>query len=102
MALALAWLTISIPFVYAQQQNLKQAVANVTAAAEEECNGIFGNTTEEKTESGNNTLSEYLHDMHQHMHCAPELVKHSKCHPPSLYYAFHPELLSPPPELALS
>lgn len=103
MCLALAWLTISIPFVYSYQQDLKAqaAMTDVSAEAEEECT-LFGNTTEEKTESNGNTLSEYLHDMHHHLHYVAALEKHSKCHPSDLYYAYHPELISPPPEHALS
>jgi uncharacterized protein YciW len=102
MALALAWLTVSIPFVYSSQQEMSTSkiVANAVPA-EEECNP-FANTTEEKTENSGNSLSEYLHDMHLHVQYLTTLTKYSKCHPSDLYYAFHPELISPPPESALS
>ncbi|HYE56339.1 MAG TPA: hypothetical protein VD996_15930 [Chitinophagaceae bacterium] len=103
MALALAWLTVSIPFVYDCQQRLtdKEVVANLTTPMEEECNS-FANTTEEKHEGGSNSLSEYIHDMHLQMHYIGVVAKYRKCHPSDLYYAYHPELISPPPESALS
>jgi len=100
MMLALAWLTISIPFVYnSQQQN--QQVSEIATGMEEETNP-FANTTEEKSESGVNTLSEYLHDMHNNASYDVLLEKYSKCHPSDLYYAFHPELITPPPDIALA
>jgi hypothetical protein len=98
MMLALAWLTVSIPFVYNSQQQYQQ-VTQMETGVEEEANP-FANTTEEKSESGANTLSEYLHDMHNQASYDVVLDKYSKCHPSDLYYAFHPELISPPPEFA--
>jgi hypothetical protein len=100
MMMALAWLTVSIPFVYASQQQ-NQQVADIAQGMEEETNP-FANTTEEKSESGANTLSEYLHDMHANASYEVLLKAYSKCHPSDLYYAFHPELISPPPEFARS
>lgn len=99
MVLALLWLTVSTPFVYSQQQMLLQQniEADISIELEEEANP-FANTTEEKTESGSNTLSEYLHDLHLHEQYTIGLAKFTKCHPSDLYYAFHPELISPPPE----
>jgi hypothetical protein len=98
MMLALVWLTVSTPFVYAAQQQAK--CINTAQSADDNTNP-FANTTEEKTENGGNTLSEYLHDMHQHLPYVAVAEKHSKCHPSDLYYAFHPELISPPPEASL-
>jgi hypothetical protein len=102
MMLALVWLTISTPFVYSAQQQVKSigTVQNICADADDDTNP-FANTTEEKTENGGNTLSEYLHDMHQHLPYVAVAEKYSKCHPSDLYYAFHPELISPPPESSL-
>ncbi|HEY0678783.1 MAG TPA: hypothetical protein VGD17_10890 [Chitinophagaceae bacterium] len=102
MALALAWLTVSIPFVYAQQEKLAayNIPVDLTPDIEEESNP-FTNTTEEKTESGNNTLSEYLHDLHLHVNYSIAAEESKKCHPSDLYFEFHPELISPPPEFAL-
>jgi len=102
MVLSLAWLTISIPFVYESQHKLAcENSCGIPGAMDEE-SSPFSNTTEEKTESGTNTLSEYLHDMHLHEQVGTVLQKYSKCHPSDLYYAFHPELISPPPECARS
>lgn len=104
MMLALVWLTISIPFVYAaQQQVASMAVAHdISADVDDNSNcNPFANTTEEKTEGGGNTLSEYLHDMHLLLHYVAAVEKYSKCHPSDLYYAFHPELISPPPDVPL-
>ena len=102
MMLALLWLTVSIPFVYSAQQQMSSLTitTDIPVEIDEETNP-FANTTEEKTESSGNTLSEYLHDMHAHMHYITVLEKYSKCHPSDLYYAFHPELISPPPEVSL-
>lgn len=53
MMLALVWLTVSTPFVYASQQELakqnKTANANVLGCTEEETGNSLGNATEEKT-----------------------------------------------------
>ena len=100
MLLALAWLTVSTPFVNAQQQALKklEVKAHDKPDAEEGCNP-FSNTTEEKTENGASTLSEYLHDNQLTEHHFSVLETYYKCHPADLYFAFHPELISPPPEV---
>jgi hypothetical protein len=98
MILALMWLTISLPFVYADQQHQKEIKQSLNLeSAEEECNP-FANTTEEKTEGGANTLSEYLHELHNGDHLSITLTKYFKCHPSDLYFAYDPELISPPPE----
>ena len=96
MIVALCWLTISTPFVYAGQQ-VKSELSK--SQGKQDSSNPFSNTTEEKNESGVNTLSEYLHDM-VHMECfSVTLVKFFKCHHSDLYFAFHPELISPPPEV---
>ena len=92
MMLALAWLTVSTPFVYASQQHIAQKAADAKGS------NPFTNTTEEKPESGPNTLSEYLHDAHEQFNYVPAQEEYHKCHSSDLYYAFHPELISPPPE----
>lgn len=100
MLLALAWLTVSLPYVYAAQQAQKEqsrAEQPQSVPEEEACNP-FASTTEEKTEGGVNTLSEYLHDMQQMAHHYVIIDKYYKGHLSNLYFAFHPELLSPPPE----
>jgi len=93
MILALLWLTVSTPFVYAAQQVEKKISQNQSD------NNPFSNTTEEKNESGANTLSEYLHEPPAIENLSLVLTKFYKCHPSDLYFAFHPELISPPPEV---
>lgn len=95
MVVALLWLTISTPFVYAANQIQKQQIHN---QADRSDNNPFSNTTEEKNESSVNTLSEYLHDLHPTEHNFTVLTKYYKCHSSDLYRAYHPELISPPPE----
>ncbi|MEI6947904.1 hypothetical protein V9K67_11970 [Paraflavisolibacter sp. H34] len=93
----LAWLTVSTPFIYSSQQIKKELAKKQCEKVN--CDDPISRTTEEKAESGINTLSEYLHE-----HGVPErgmtmlIVRYFKCHPADLYFAFHPELLSPPPE----
>jgi hypothetical protein len=94
MILALLWLTVSTPFVYAADQSIKMEKQEV----EEDNGGPLSGSTEEKNESSVNTLSEYLHDYHQLEHGFTPLAKYFKCHPSDLYFAYHPELISPPPE----
>ena len=86
MVIALIWLTISLPFVYAAQQKFKCQLEFST------------NTTEEKTESGVNTLSEYLHEAHALTHPVSIFKNAYKCHSRDEFVAFHPEYVSPPPD----
>ncbi len=103
MAAALLWLTVSVPFVYAAQQASVQLITlnyNGSGGEDEKAGlNLFANATEEKTESGSNTLSEYLHNIHLHLYYVNVEDEFTKCHSSDLYYAFHPELISPPPEL---
>ena len=98
--MALAWLTISTPFVYAAQQQQKALAEQfqLPDAPEEDYNPFAG-TNEEKTEGGSSTLSEeYLHNAHHIVHHGTTIVKYYKCHPADLYVDYHPESFSPPPE----
>jgi hypothetical protein len=96
MLLALLWLTVSLPFVYEHQQKMAALEQTAAGKADKNTNPLAG-TNEEKSESGVNTLSEYLHETE--LPAAPllALVKYEKCHPADLYFAYHPELLCPPP-----
>ena len=103
MIMTLAWLTVSIPFVYKAQQQANYAKANAQTNLpdeEDSSNNPFANTTEEK--AGSNSLSEYLH--HTEELTEPEILlhKHDAAHDISVYVAFHGELLTPPPEFILS
>lgn len=99
MLLALLWLTVSTPFVYAAQQ--KQTVVEKSVSATEDDTNPLAGTNEEKSESGVNSLSEYLHECTMPASPAVPMVKWEKCHPSDLYFAYHPELLCPPPNAAV-
>jgi hypothetical protein len=99
MLLALAWLTVSLPFVYASQQ-VHKAVAQeqpADAASDENCNPL-SNTTEEKTESGTNSLSEFLHQAPAIEHAVFSISRQYNIHSADTYIAFHPEFICPPPD----
>lgn len=99
MLLALVWLTVCLPIVYAQQQaQAQQALAQHLDVPEDGESNPLGNTTEEKAGNGVNTLSEeYLHHSHTSDYEGMIVKTYYKCHPTDLYFAFHPELVSPPP-----
>ena len=95
--MALLWLTISTPFVFASQQAQQKEIQKQTGSSEDR--NPFSTTTEEKNESSVSTLSEYLHDLNSLNHQFIVLTRIYKCHTSDLYYAYHPELISPPPEV---
>jgi len=97
MIVALLWLTISTPFVFASQQAQQKEIQKQPGSCEDK--NPFSTTTEEKNESSVSTLSEYLHDLTSMNHHFTVLTRVYKCHSSDLYYAYHPELLSPPPEV---
>jgi hypothetical protein len=100
MILALAWLTISAPFVYASYKDANVATEKQHCdqpPSDDNCNP-FSNTTEEK--SGINTLSEYLHDPYYADHQYSIIDRMHECLSSDIYFAFHPELISPPPEFS--
>ena len=95
MILTLLWLTLSTPFVYAADKASKQKTEQST-----DDSNPFSSTTEEKNEEGMTTFSEYLHDLHHEPDFSFVVKTFYKCHPSDTYFAFHPELISPPPEAA--
>lgn len=99
MILALLWLTAGTPFIYAAQKAAKETSQK---NCDKETGGEkhpFSNTTEEKSETCCNSLSEYLHEIHTLNHPVALIKKYTKCNPSALYFAYHPELISPPPEV---
>jgi hypothetical protein len=106
MILTLVWLTVSLPFVNAAQQQATEQSSSVddnplNAEEEDDNNNPFANTTEEKTSSNFNTLSEeYLHDAHLFDHYVIVPSVEYKLEHVSTYIAFHGELISPPPDLS--
>jgi hypothetical protein len=95
MIITLLWLAVSTPFVYAGQQAVHSSCHHKGACND---NNPFSNTTEEKSENGVNSISEYLHDTIESECFSLPVQQFYKCHPSDLYFAFHPELISPPPE----
>lgn len=95
MMLALLWLTVSTPFVYAANQAVKKELNKTTSFDE---NNPFSNTTEEKNESNPNTISEYLTELFEAEHQYTLVQKSYKCHPSHLYFEYHPQLVLPPPK----
>ena len=101
MILALLWLTISIPFVYASQQAAAENSgkhAGFNLCAEEESNPL-GNTTEEKS-SSTSFSEEYLHDHDHSDHSFSIDTLYHKCENADTYTAFHGEVQVPPPNVA--
>ena len=105
MILALLWLTISLPFAYANQQLVAKQFASADNAAqpdtEDDSGNPFGNNTEEKAPNSTNTLSEeYLHDHPFTHHIFSALMQYHNYGNDGTYVAFHGELLVPPPNVA--
>ncbi|MET0635956.1 MAG: hypothetical protein ABWZ25_07995 [Chitinophagaceae bacterium] len=105
MILALVWLTVSVPFVYAGQQKLaaekkisKQVHHQDEDSGDQSCNP-FGNNTEEKApSSGINSLSEeFLHLSDDLFHAVELFLSHHSVHSVDEYISFHGEMLCPPP-----
>ena len=85
MVLALLWLTVSTPFVFASQQRLAEHKK--------------ANTTEEKNPSSTSLSEEFLHDHYTADHFFSIASQYHKCENADTYNAFHGELLVPPPNL---
>jgi len=98
MLVALLWLTASLPFVNAARDAVNSTAQLTNTMPDEECGNSFGGATEEKTHNSGNTLSEYLHELHVIEDASDVFINYAKCHASDLYFAFHPELNSPPPE----
>lgn len=94
MMALLLWLTVSTPYVYKAQQE----VAAAQGIVDDDTSNPLSNTNEERVENGASTISEYLHEPHHYVLPYSLVASLYKCHPDDLYSAFHPELLSPPPE----
>jgi hypothetical protein len=98
MMLALLWLTICTPFVNEAYEIKKEISQKFPDQQSDEEANLFSNTTEEKNPNAN-SLSEYLHDTQTFEKTSIALTKFYKCPPSDLYFEYHPELISPPPEV---
>ncbi len=105
MMVALLWLTVSTPFVFASQQELAKhsKISSNTQSPlsvnEEEANP-FSSTTEEKNPTSTSFSEEYLHDHFIADHFFSINLQYHKCEKADTYHAFHGELLVPPPNVA--
>ena len=99
MIILLCWLTISMPFVYASQQEQAKHGKVTHACSEEETSNPFGNNAEEKTAGGISFSEEYLHLYHATSHSYQEISQYYKLENADTYIAFHGELLVPPPNV---
>lgn len=102
MILALVWLTVSAPFVYAAQQELAkqqktEKAASPFAGTEEESSNPFGNNAEEKAPNTASISEEYIHNSHRIYFSFSIATQYHKCENSDTYIAFHGELLVPPP-----
>ena len=105
MMLALLWLTVSLPFVYASQQGLikqglKASCGYPVSENDEDSTNPFGSSTEEKAPGSTSFSEEYLHDHHSADHFFSFDSKYYKFEDEDAYHAFHGELLVPPPNAA--
>jgi hypothetical protein len=105
MIVALLWLTVSAPFVFAGQQKIAKHCVTAHAETpvpcnEEESANPFGNTTEEKAPSSSSFSEEYLHDNHKSEYFFSIASTYHKSENADTYIAFHGELLVPPPNKA--
>ena len=104
MILALLWLTVSIPFVYASQQMAKENngkhIAFSLCDSEEESNPLCNTTEEKSPNSGTSFSEEYLHDNHSSDQFFGVDTAYHKCENADTYTAFHGEVQVPPPNRA--
>jgi len=105
MILALLWLTVSTPFVFASQQaQAKQSSAANTqsplADNEDQSSNPFSGLTEEKNPGSTSFSEEFLHEHCATDHFFSEALQYHKGEDAGTYVAFHGELLVPPPNAA--
>lgn len=105
MILALLWLTVSTPFVFASQQKLAsqdkiEKNQLPLSGNEEESSNPFSSTTEEKNPTSTSFSEEYLHDHHVADHFFPIATQYHTCGNSDTYIAYHGELHVPPPNAA--
>lgn len=104
LMLTLAFLTISLPFVYSARQmiaeNKSLHFAFPSDSNEEDTNPLNG-ATEEKVSGGIGSVNEeYLHDTHTSDEYLAALCKEYKIEHHATYIAFYGDLICPPPDHA--
>ena len=104
MIVALLWLTVSTPFVFATQQGANQcqtmADFNDNLPVNEEESNPLSSTPDEKTPSGVSVSEEYIHDQHSSEYYLSLASQYHKLDDVGVYVAFHGEMLVPPPNKA--
>ncbi len=105
MTVALLWLTVSLPVVYAAQKQfaeLSRMAHELPASADEDVNPFGNNTTEEKTPNSISLSEEYLHHHHKDdLFFLLTSLSHNSENA-GTYIAFHGELLVPPPNFHIA
>lgn len=101
MVLALLWLTVSAPFIYACQQELmkdcKISQVNPLVDNEDDTSGAMSNSTEEKSPNTSSFSEEYLHDQHAADYLFTIALQYHKFENAGTYIAYHGEVQVPPP-----
>jgi hypothetical protein len=99
MLLLLSWLTVCLPYVNEDQQLAKITFEQATdETPEADCSNPLSNTNEEKSGGGLSLLSEYLHAPYSAEPALASNTAYCKCCSSSLYIAYHPDMVIPPPE----
>jgi hypothetical protein len=105
MMFALLWLTISLPFVLASNQQMDQqdnfqSGQSTAGCTEEETSNPLGNATEEKAPTSSSASEEYLHNNHVSEYFFSIISPSHKCENSNIYDAFHGEVQVPPPNVS--
>jgi hypothetical protein len=101
--LALTWLTVSTPFIMANQYNqdhLTNIESPIDNGGEEETANPLNNSSEEKPHNCNSLLEEYLHHTSSLITISCTTISHCIGLHADSYHAYHGELLVPPPNKA--
>ena len=106
MLFALAWLTISMPFVIERQKQIVKNSKTIQSQLpdnnnEEESGNPLGSNSEEKApKTLNNFSEEYLHDHSRSDYLFSLGLQYHKHEDAGIYIAYHGEPLVPPPDQA--
>ncbi|MFN3298611.1 MAG: hypothetical protein ACK41Z_00305 [Sediminibacterium sp.] len=101
--LALMWLTVSTPFVMANQFNqdhLTSIESPIDNSGEEETANPLNSSSEEKPHNCNSLVEEYLHHTSSLITISYTTLSHCIGLHVDSYHAYHGELLVPPPNKA--
>jgi len=101
MLLALLWLTVSIPFVYENQQTFAKEKTGQSAShsnTADDDNPLTTTTEEKNSDNPGGLLSEeYLHHADEDLNFVSNRLLSLHPAQEDTYTAFHGELLCPPP-----